>query len=297
LHKTSKLKITKVDKVYELYMPQAPTPLIFDSPHSGDIYPDNFNYACDFKDLQRAEDKFVDELFLSAPDFNAPLLCATFPRTYIDVNRASDDIEADIMSDPWPENEPPLAPTNRSIAGIGLIRKLIKPETPVYNRKLSPKEIMMRRDTYYWPYHHALARLINDAHAQFGVSHHINCHSMPSAASQNRFRCGIASAEPDFVLGDRNGTSCDLEFTHFLRDKISSLGYKVAINNPYKGVELVERYSAPSLGKHSIQIEISRALYMDEQKCIKSNNFNKLKDDTDILIREISSYVYDKLKG
>jgi len=134
------------------------------------------------------------------------------------------------------------------------------------------------------PYHNKLEQLIDNAHYNYGHSYHINCHSMPSEKALNNFNRSRVFKTPDFVLGDRNGTSCDLAFTHSIRDYLESLGYNVAINNPYRGVELVERYSAPSKGYHSIQIEISRALYMDEDACTKNNNFSALKKDINKLI-------------
>lgn len=268
-------------------------PLIFDSPHSGRVYPESFNHSCDPQNLIKAEDRFVDDLFSAAPDHGATLLCAQFPRTYIDVNRAADDIDEALYEEDWPyEAEMPVQPSNRSYAGIGLIRRLIKPNTPLYNYKLSPKDIKSRIETYYHPYHEALEGLIEDAHAKHGKVWHINCHSMPSPSltAGTLGRINPFSA-PDFVLGDRDGTSCDIDLTHALRDFIKSLGYKVAINDPYKGVELVERHSDPARGKHSIQIEIARALYLNEDTYEKSKNYEKLKGDIEKLIKFCADYV------
>ena len=295
MHKTSKVKVSKISGVYECFEPIQSLPVIFDSPHSGALYPDDFNYACDFKDLQRAEDKYVDELFSSAPNHGASFLHALFPRSYLDVNRAADDIDEELLCEPWPEDGTAINPTNRSHAGIGLIRRLVKPGVPVYGEKLSPTDIQNRIETYHAPYHSILENLIETAHYNFGQSYHINCHSMPSSASKNNFTRINPFQSPDFVLGDRVGTSCDLAFTHALRDFLKSKSYKVAINDPYKGVELVERYSAPATGRHSIQIEICRSLYMNEETCEKSKNFNKLQDEIADLIKFISSYTQANL--
>lgn len=274
--------------VYTLIKPNNPLPLIFDSPHSGRTYPDDFNYACDFKALQRAEDQFVDELFDHAPDHGAPFLKALFPRSYIDVNRCVKDIDHTLLSDIWPHDS---APSARSQAGIGLIRRLIQPNVPVYNRLLTSHEIKTRIDRYYRPYHAALENLITQAHSNYGFVYHINCHSMPSKPTQKK---GLYRAFParhaDFVLGDRNGTSCDLSFTHAIRDFLKSLGYCVAINDPYKGVECVRAYSAPSLGRHSLQVEINKALYLDEKTGLKTKNFNILENDTHKLIELLTNY-------
>lgn len=297
LHKTSKVKVTKFSGIYELQQPEQSIPLIFDSPHSGTIYPDNFNYSCDLKDLRRAEDAYVDELFDQAPNYGAPLLSALFPRSFIDVNRDADDIDEELLSKPWSDNTNPINPTKRSHAGIGLIRRLVSPGVPVYNEKLEQNEIIERINNYYTPYHEALEKLIEDAHYNFGKSWHINCHSMPSGQSSGTFTRINPLKAPDFVLGDRNGTTCDLDFTHTIRDFLKSKSYKVAINDPYKGVTLVDRYSSPATGRNSIQIEISRALYMNEENGEKNKNFNKLKEDITDLIKFISSYTKSNLRN
>ena len=277
--------------IYTLQQPDEPLPLIFDSPHSGTIYPEDFQYSCDFKLLEQAEDKYVDELFASAPNYDATLLCAEFPRTYIDVNRAIDDVDPALLSELWPEEYGSINPSNRSDAGIGLIRRLIVPNMPVYTEKLMPKEIKSRIDTYYAPYHAALKQLIEEYHKKHKQVWHINCHSMPSGLVKNKFSRINPAQGPDFVLGNRDGTTCSIEFTHFIRDILTEFGYKVAINDPYKGVELVKRYSSPAVGIHSIQIEISRKLYMDEETCEKNKGFKGLKQDINALIKKLRTYI------
>ena len=270
-------------------------PLVFDSPHSGAAYPEDFYYACDQHDLESAEDKFVDDLFSTAPAHGATLLCALFPRSYIDVNRAADDIDPGLINGTWPGT---LHPSARSDAGIGLIRRLVKPGAAVYARKLFPEEILHRIDAYYHPYHEALRGLIEEAHFNFGQSWHINCHSMPSSSARPRQPIGIVGnqgMQVDFVLGDRDGTTCDLAFTHAVRDCLKSMGYKVAINDPFKGVELVEQYSAPSRGRHSLQIEVNKALYLDERKNTALSCYNERKADIEKLITYCAGYVRHEL--
>ncbi len=286
-----------IPNVLKLDVPENPLPLIFDSPHSGTHYPNDFGYSCAFKVLERAEDKYVDDLFSAAPDYGGTLLSALFPRSYIDVNRAHDDIDPELYDGDWPINDAfSPNPSNRSYAGIGLIRRLVRPGEPVYDGLLSPKDIKSRIDTYYTPYHDTLQKIIEAAHYNYGQVWHINCHSMPSPKRTS----GVAgrinpSIAPDFVLGNRDGTTCDIAFTHALRDYIKSTGYKVAINDPYKGVELVERYSSPATGRHSIQIEISKALYLDEDTYEKSSNYSKLKDDITKLIQFCADYAQSNL--
>ena len=284
-----------IQGVYNIQRPQGVTPLaalVFDSPHSGRHYPHDFDFACDENLLKRGEDNHVDELIDFAPRLGIPLLCAEFPRTYIDVNRALDDIEPEILADPWPEE---LNPTERAQAGIGLIRRYIKPGIFVYNRKLTASEIQARITQYYIPYHTALGQLIEEGRQiGHGQVWHLNIHSMPSLGAVAPFpRLGrrLNNGQADFVLGDRNGTTCLPDFTRTVRDYLKSLGYTVAINAPYKGVELVRRYSNPLTGRYSLQIEINKALYWDERKLVKNKNFTALKADLETLSQWLVQYV------
>lgn len=279
------IPVTDTD-ILKITVPDKGIPLIFDSPHSGRSYPADFHFSCPFDVLQGAEDNYVDDLFSSAPAYGAALLCALFPRTYIDVNRAQDDIDPELLTEPWPH---PPRPGARSHAGIGLIRRIVRPGITVYDRTLGLKEIKYRIEKYYEPYHKTLASLIGDAHYRFGQSWHINCHSMPSASAAAA-TTQIQSL-PDFVLGDRDRTTCDPVFTFALRDFLRTLGYKVALNHPYKGVELVRRHSYPRRGRHSLQIEINKALYWNEKENKKSKDYNLLKADIEKMISFCADYV------
>lgn len=281
--------------ILEIFHPKSTAlPLVFDSPHSGTLYPPDFKYACDFKTLEAAEDKYVDDLFASCVNVGAAYLCAHFPRSYIDVNRRYDDIEDELLGSKEWDGPFPSIPSPRAHAGIGLIRRLVKPGVPVYDRPLSVHEILYRIDHYYRPYHEALADLIQQTHYNFGQVWHINCHSMPESASYPRNALSLAGAKPrpsDFVLGDRDGTSCSVEFTRALRQFLKSLGYTVTINDPFKGVELIEKYSNPAMGYHSLQIEVRQSLYMDEETGEKSKNYNKIKNDLEKMNHFITEFV------
>jgi N-formylglutamate deformylase len=273
-------------------------PLVFDSPHSGTTYPADFKYICDLKTLRTAEDSFVEDLFASCTDIGATFLRAEFPRSYIDVNRRHDDIETELLGPhEWTGPFPAIA-SPRAHAGIGLIRRLIRPGAPVYDRALTTDEILRRIDGYYGPYHLALEKLLKDAHYNFGQVWHINCHSMPEASAYPKTAIGLAGSKPrpsDFVLGDRDGTACSTEFTRALRDFIRGLGYTVTVNDPFKGVELIEKFSNPARGYHSLQIEINKSLYMNEETGEKINNYNKLKDDIEKMNHFIATFVSARL--
>jgi N-formylglutamate deformylase len=279
-----------------IHKPKSPLPLVFDSPHSGRNYPADFLYACAFDELEKAEDKFVDDLFDCVPAHGGSLLCALFPRSYIDVNRAATDIDPELLHEPWPHSE--IAPSARSDAGIGLIRRLVKPGLPVYDRVLPADEVLHRITTYYTPYHKTLEQLIADAHYNFGQVWHINCHSMPSSSARPRRPMRIAGGrvrEMDIVLGDRDGTSCDIDFTFSVRDFLRTLGYSVSINDPFKGVELIDRYSNPDRGFHSLQIEINKSLYMNEDTGEKTTNYDTVKTNMEKLVAFCAHYVQSGL--
>lgn len=281
-----------LENVYRIVRPapDALIPLVFDSPHSGSIYPGDFAHACPRGALERAEDNEVDVLFGDAPQSGAVFLSALFPRTYIDANRAENDIDTELLSERWPG---PLSPTPRTYAGIGLIRRLVKPGMPVYDRSLSIAEIKQRLENYYRPYHRALKTILDDTHYRYGGVWHINCHSMPSTpipASR-----GVESFQPDFVIGDRDGSTCDAEFTHLVRDVLKDMGYKVSVNHPYKGVEILRRYSKPAAGRHSLQLEINKALYWDETANVRNENFAPLKDDINALVEMVAEFTRSQL--
>ncbi len=293
-----------MNSAFTLHKPknsQKSIPLIFDSPHSGQNYPKDFDYICPFEILQRAEDNFIDLLFAHVTEIGSPLLCANFPRSYIDPNRAIDDIDPALIKGEWPADTPPhtINPTTRSDAGIGLIRRLIRPGKPIYNRSLTPKEITQRIKNQYEPYHKELSTLIYDAHYKFGQVWHINCHSMPNSTAKPKRAITMAGNKikpSDFVLGNRDGTTCSTEFTHIIRDFLKNLGLTVTINDPFKGVELVERYSNPTRGFHSLQLEINKALYMDEETCTKNKNYDTLQGTLKNLTAHCANYVESKTR-
>lgn len=270
--------------VFRVFAPEAARlPLVFDSPHSGTVLPPDFGAACPLADLRRVEDSWIDDLFADAPRYGAALLTARIHRAYIDLNRAEGDIDAHLLAGEWSER---LAPSHRSEAGIGLIHRLIRPGVPIYDRRLTPAEIRARIDGVWRPYHAALRALLDDAHRDFGQVWHINAHAMPGQSGWGG---------PDIVLGDRDGSSCGPGFREAVRKILAEMGYRVAVNDPYKGVELVRRYADPAAGRHSLQIEISKALYMDEDAGTRTAGYARLRRDLDSLCRGLAAHVAQNL--
>ena len=276
-----------------LYVEQArrpAAPVVFDSPHSGQTYPDDFDYVVPREVIRCAEDMFVDELFGGAPRHGAVLLAALFPRSYIDPNRSLCDLDAELLDSPWPE---PLEPGEKTRQGYGLIWHTCPPDLRMYKRKLTGEEVRKRIDDYYLAYHSTLDASLKRLHRRFGHVWHINCHSMPTfgvTTSPNGRRLRRA----EFVLGDRDGTTCEPDFTALIRETLENFGYSVRINSPYKGVELVKAYSNPDVGRHSIQVEISRALYMDETTFEQTRGFEGLKSNLSKLAAVVCAYAREK---
>jgi N-formylglutamate amidohydrolase len=260
-------------------------PVVFDSPHSGNIYPGDFGHCIDHIHLRRTEDAFIDELFGDAPGMGATLLRALFPRSYVDPNRSPDDIDASMIQGKWPYA---TNPSEKTRLGVGLIPAR-EPGGDVYDRLLSVEEASRRIDNYYWPYHRELEQALDRAQQLAGALWHVNCHSMP-ALSTSVSPEGPGVPRPDFCLGTRDGTTCDSEFVEAVESCLVGMGYVVTIDDPYKGVELVRRYSDPVHGRHSLQIEINRGLYMDESSISRHAGFPGLKANIGQLVEVICDY-------
>ncbi len=240
------------------------TALVLDSPHSGTVYPDDFRHACDRAVLRRAEDTHVEKLYDFAPALGVAWTEALFPRSYLDANRDLTEIDTALLDAPWPG---PVATDARVLSkvrlGKGLIWRTTDEGVPLYDGLLTVAQVQARIARCWRPYHDAVAAAIDAAHAAHGYSIHVNCHSMPAVASRYATDFpGLVHA--DFVVGDRDGSTAAPALSQRIVAHLRGLGYDVAYNHPYKGVELVRRYGDPARQRHSIQIEINRKLYMDE---------------------------------
>ncbi len=235
-------------------------PLVLDSPHSGRGRPADFGSMLDDTALQTAEDSFVDALYLPATQRGAPLLAAQWSRVYIDANREADDIDPELLDAPWPGGG---QASFRALLGKALVWRTLDDGRPVYSRRLTVAEVQQRIARYHAPYHARLRGLLDASHARFGRVVHINCHSMNAVAGANGVG-GAGTARADFVLGDRHGVTCDPALTALVRDTLAAMGYDVKVNNPFQGAALVQTFGDPAHGRHSLQIEINKRLYMDE---------------------------------
>ncbi len=264
----------------------AAIPLVFDSPHSGQHYPADFDYACDFQHLRKAEDTDVDDLYSFAPALGATLVAAEFPRSYLDPNRRVEDIDTGMIEGQWP-GPVDLSPKTKS--GIGLIWRVLDDNSPIYSRKLSVAEVSRRIEHCHATYWAAVTDAIEAGHAAHGRVVHVNCHSMPAVAgSISWVKAGTKFA--DVVLGDRDGSTCSPEMTASLASAFRAEGLSVAINDPYKGVELVKRFGRPNERRHSIQIELNRRLYMNEATRERNANYPVLKAALERVMGKLASF-------
>lgn len=261
-------------------------PLVLDSPHSGSQPAPFVEPIAPPEALESTRDAFVDELYATAPRHGATLIAATFPRWMIDANRARDDVDLALIEGTWPH---PVKPTAKTRSGMGLLRRLALPGVPTYGRKFTIQQVEALLRDYYDPYHAALKGALDRTHARFGAVWHIDCHSMKSRG--NAMNDDAGKLRPDFVVSDREGTTAGGGFTEHVAAALRAFGYDVRINDPYKGAELIRAYAKPSERRHSIQIEINRRLYMDEDAVVKHDGFEALARNLDRLLGNAAAFV------
>lgn len=277
---------------FTLALPEADAlPLVCDSPHSGTHYPVDFNAAVPLQRLRGGEDTHIDTLWSAIPKVGGTLIGATFPRVYIDPNRMLEDLDPELLIAPWPSL---LSPGEKTRLGYGLIWRKLDATTPIYDRLLSVAEVQQRIDRYYRPYHAALAEAVDTAYQRFGALWHLNLHSMPNNAYE---RLKIDSPHPlaDFVLGDRDGTTCEPGIVDLVERELKGMGYTVARNDPYKGVQLIAQIGRPAERRNSLQIEIRRPLYMDEATKVPNAGFATLQRDLALLSVQIAAYIRSRI--
>ncbi|ARN80075.1 N-formylglutamate amidohydrolase [Methylocystis bryophila] len=269
----------------------ATTPLVFSSPHSGRIYPARFLEATklDIATLRRSEDAFVDELFQPAAALGAPMLCAKFPRAYLDLNREPYELDQRMFEDALPENA--NSRSLRVAAGLGTIPRVVADAREIYREKLRVADALLRIGGLYEPYHIALAELMNRARQEHGVAVLIDCHSMPTLMAREGARA--EKRRVDFVIGDRFGASCEQRLADALEETLRRLGYNVHRNRPYAGGFITEHYGRPRTGRHAVQIEVARSLYMDEARLEPNDQFQTVAEHLREAIGELLRAVGD----
>lgn len=279
------------ESALDLWLPQRRAlPLVLSSPHSGREYPKEFltGSRLDPQTLRRSEDSFVDEIFAAGPSLGAPLLAARFPRAYLDVNREAWELDPTMFADALPNFVNIRSPRVRM--GLGTIARVVASGEEIYGRKLRFSEAKRRVEALYHPYHHALRRLVGETENAFGGYLLIDCHSMPSAASE----CG-GQVAADIVLGDCHGASCAAHVVDAARSLLTRRGFSVAMNAPYAGGFTTGHYGNPRRDRHALQIEINRALYMDERSYRKKPGFERLAAEMNALVARLGQLMLERL--
>lgn len=264
---------------------QLVSPFIYASPHSGRRYPGDLLRLTrlDRQALRQSEDSYVDLIFDAAPRFGAPLLRALFPRAYVDVNRSQFELDPRMFADPLPKSSD--SRSNRVLAGLGVVPRIVADGQDIYSRKLTYFDARRRIAACYVPYHETLRALVAAARKKFGCAVIVDCHSMPSAGGAP-IRDG--DRRLDIVLGDRFGAACNRSVVTLVDQTLTRMGYHVTRNAPYAGGYVAATYGRPQDGVHVLQIEINRALYLDEAKIARTDGFERLRTDVQGLMQALS---------
>ncbi len=259
-------------------------PVVFSSPHSGRDYPAAFlaGARLDAHTLRRSEDCYVDEIFRDVSAFGAPLLMALFPRAYVDPNREPYELDPRMFADSLPGYVNVASP--RVAAGLGTVARVVANGAEIYGHKLDFDEVRARIENLYRPYHTELARLVDATRDGFGSCVLIDCHSMPSVCGPAEEHAG-RRRRADVILGDASSTSCAPELTDLVERHLRGMGYTVARNTPYSGGFITRHYGRPGDGVHALQIEINRALYLDERNLERTPGLARLRQDMANLAR------------
>jgi N-formylglutamate amidohydrolase len=266
-------------------------PAVFNSPHSGSVYPHAFlaTTRLDIATLRRSEDSFVDELVAGVVGRGYPLMRAHFPRCYVDVNREPYELDPRMFDGRLPS----FANTRsmRVAGGLGTVARVVGESQEIYGQRIPVEDAIRRIEGLYKPYHRALRRLFARQHREFGAAVLIDCHSMPSTAGAKDER-----PRADIVLGDRYGTSCVPAIAETVEALLRGRGYVVSRNKPYAGGFITEHYGNPAVGLHAIQLELNRALYMDERRYERAASFQSVAADLESLADEVGAIPVQELR-
>jgi N-formylglutamate deformylase len=282
----------ELDPPFEILEPaQWRGPVLFNSPHSGNVYPHAFltSSRLDMATLRRSEDSFVDELALGVVRRGYPLMRAHFPRCYVDVNREPYELDPRMF-----EGRLPSFANTRSMrvaGGLGTVARVVGDAQEIYGQRIPVDDAIRRIESLYKPYHRGLRRLFTRMHRDFGAAVLIDCHSMPSSTGSKDER-----PRADVVLGDRYGTSCVAAVAETVEQVLRGLGYSVSRNKPYAGGFITEHYGNPAAGLHAMQLELNRALYMDERRYERSATFGRLAADLEALADQLAVIPIEELR-
>lgn len=266
-------------------------PVVFDSPHSGFEWPLDFKPAASREAVRATWDAYVDDLCSGITSAGATLLAARFPRAYVDVNRAESDLDPAQLAEPWGV---PLAPSDHCRRGMGLIRRDALPDTPMYDAPLARADVERRLATCYRPYRHELRALLDEVHAAFGVVCHVNMHAVKSRG--NRMNLDVGQLRPDIIVSDRLGSTAGSAFTAHVIEWFDAQGFRVQMNDPYRGGDIIGTHGKPLAGRHSVQVAINRALYLNERTYEKKDAFPSMRHTMTMFALEVGTWIRGNLR-
>lgn len=259
---------------YRLELPhRITTPVIVASPHSGRHYPWSFmrRTVLDERVIRSSEDAFMDILVADAPTLGAPLLAAEYPRAFIDLNRAAEELDPAVVEGVRRASQNP-----RISSGLGVIPRVVANGRGIYRGKLTATEAATRIAQVWKPYHLKLEELMGTARRSYGEAILLDFHSMPHEALNSVARPG--QPRPHVVLGDRFGASSRPEIVETLTAAFTAAGLAVSRNAPFAGAYVTQNYGRPNHGRHVVQIEVDRSLYMDERLIRPNAQFDAIRD-------------------
>src|SRR5947209_6110640 len=282
----------ELDPPFEIHEPaECRGSVVFNSPHSGRVYPRAFlsSAKLDLATLRRSEDTFVDELIAGVVSRGHPLVRVHFPRCYVDVNREPYELDPRMFDGRLPS----FANTRsmRVAGGLGTVARVVGDAQEIYHQRIPVDDALRRIEGLYKPYHRALRRLVTRVHRDFSAAILVDCHSMPSIAGSRDER-----PRADIVLGDRYGTSCGPAITETIEKALHDCGYSTSRNKPYAGGFITEHYGNPPAGLHAVQLELNRALYMDERRYERIPAFDRLAADLEVLADRLAAVPPEELR-
>ena len=270
---------------YRLHMPpRRTTGVIFASPHSGRSYPEALmrRTVLDDRTIRSSEDAYVDLLFDAAPALGAPLIAADVPRAFIDLNRSADELDPALIEGVRRQSHNP-----RVSSGLGVVPRVVANGRAIYRGKIPREDAEGRIRDHWRPYHAALQSLIDSALLEFGTAILIDCHSMPHEALESVVQPD--GTRPEIVLGDRFGSAASGDVVARVEAAFVSAGLSVARNAPFAGAYSAQRYGRPGQNQHVVQVEIDRALYMDETTIRPNGNFEELRRILSGIVAQIAA--------
>jgi N-formylglutamate amidohydrolase len=265
-------------------------PLVFDIPRSGNDYPREFHSPATFDAVRRTVSMYVDELYSGTPNHGATWLYALFPNAYIDANRHELDVDPAWLEGEWPVA---LEPSDKSLRGMGLIPRVCGiGDVAMQNTPIIADDLRHRLDNYYWPYHNTLTEILGGFRERHGIALHVSCHSMSSIG-------GKAVADPgrvrsDFDIGTRDGATTAPDFADTVVAYLKGCGYDATLDEHFKGAESIRKHGDPAAGVHSLQIEINRSIYMNEDSYRRGKRFAEIQNHLTGLAEYLVNFARDK---